>query len=192
MTYVGNKPMFFLLCLFLSFEASSQILADTLRLHMNEQNTIYVTTVLNHKDTLTLNFDTGCTDFITNEVLKNKLKDSIQLYKEDYPFQIGKSVYTTKVYDAELTGHGTEGRFGWNFFADKTVQLNYDKGIMVIHDQLPAIILNDNTYTKIPITWMAQLTFIEAFKKLLSVRYRLSAHHYARQRRIEKKRFSDR
>ncbi len=157
-----NKALLLGLCLFSAFKGSSQV-SDTLQLHINEHNTIFVKGVLNKKDTLTLNFDTGCTDLIiTNDVLKNKLRDSIQLYRTNYPFQLGKAFFNTKVYDAVLTGHGTEGRFGWNFFADKTVELNYDKGIMVIHEQLPLSVLNDKTYTKLPIKIISSVPFIEA------------------------------
>lgn len=110
MNHILSNLKLCVLCLFLSSNASSQVTADTLQLHINEHNTIYVTAVVNQKDTLTLNFDTGCTDLIlTTEVLKKKLSDSIQLYHKNYSLQIGKSVFSTKVYDATLTGHGTEG-----------------------------------------------------------------------------------
>lgn len=145
------------------FNASAQLTADTVSLHINEQNTIYVKTVFNDKDSLILNFDTGCTDLIiTADVLKNKLGNSIQLYKTDYALKIGKSVFSTKVYDAQLTGHGTEGRFGWNFFADKTVELNYDDGIMVVHSEVPAEVLKDGTYTRMPFKLIEGIPFIQA------------------------------
>ena len=147
----------------LCFNASAQLKADTVSLHINEQNTIYVKTVFNDKDSLILNFDTGCTDLIiTANVLKNKLGNSIQLYKTDYALKIGKSVFSTKVYDAQLAGHGTEGRFGWNFFADKTVELNYDKGILVIHNELPKEVLKNNTYACLPFKLIEGIPFIEA------------------------------
>jgi len=147
----------------LCFSAQAQITADTLKLQINDQNTIYVTTVFNKKDTLILNFDTGCTDLIvTNDVLKDKLRDEVKLYHTNYSFEIGKRVFTTRVYDAQLTGHGTEGRFGWNFFADKTVELNYDNEIMVVHQQLPDVILTDSSYTRLPVKIMEEIPFIEA------------------------------
>ena len=147
----------------LCFNASAKLTADTVSLHINEQNTIYVKTVFNDKDSLILNFDTGCTDLIiTADVLKNKLGNSIQLYKTDYALKIGKSVFSTKVYDAQLAGHGTEGRFGWNFFADKTVELNYDKGIMVIHNELPKDVLKDNTFKRLPFKLIEGIPFIQA------------------------------
>ncbi|KAA5537821.1 pepsin/retropepsin-like aspartic protease family protein [Paenimyroides baculatum] len=152
-----------LLCLLVWLNAPAQVVADTLKMGINDHNTIYVTTVFNKKDTLTLNFDTGCTDLIlTTDVLKNKLYDSVKLYNTDYSLEIGQSVFFTRVYDAQLTGHGTEGRFGWNFFTDKTVELNYDSGIMVVHNELPNEVLKNDTYTRLPFKIMEGIPFIEA------------------------------
>lgn len=157
------KKIPFLILVLLWFNASAQIVADTVKMGINDHNTIYVTTVFNKKDTLTLNFDTGCTDLIlTTDVLKNKLYDSIQLYNRDYSLEIGQSVFFTRVYDAQLTGHGTEGRFGWNFFSYETVELNYDSGIMVVHNELPKEVLKNNTYTRLPFKLMEGIPFIEA------------------------------
>lgn len=79
------KSILISLGMLLCWNAPAQVTADTLKLQINKQNTIYVTTVFNKKDTLVLNFDTGCTDLIiTNDVLKNKLRDEIKLYHTDY------------------------------------------------------------------------------------------------------------
>jgi hypothetical protein len=88
-------------------------LSDTIALTINEHNTIFVKAVFNVKDTLNLNFDTGTTELIlTNNVLNNKLISKPELYSTFYNLKIGKTNYKTKVYDAELAGHGTDGRFG--------------------------------------------------------------------------------
>lgn len=152
-----------LLCLLVWLKAPAQVVTDTVKMGINDHNTIYVTAVFNKKDALTLNFDTGCTDLIlTTDILKNKLYDSVKLYNRDYSLEIGQSVFSTRVYDAQLTGHGTEGRFGWNFFSDKTVELNYDSGIMVIHNELPNEVLKNDTYTRLPFKIMEGIPFIEA------------------------------
>ena len=105
-----------------SFCAQNVTLPDSLVMKINEQNTIYVKALLNKIDTLTLNFDTEMTELIlTNHVLKNKVKTSVERYDKFYDLQIGKNTYSTKVYDAEMTGNGTDGRFGWDMFKDKVV-----------------------------------------------------------------------
>ncbi|WP_232509173.1 clan AA aspartic protease [Chryseobacterium sp. StRB126] len=124
---------------------------DTLQLHINEQNTIFVKTVLNKVDTLLLNFDTGTSDLVlTQETLKNKIKSSL---KSGTNFlQIGKKEYRGfNIYPAQLTGHGTDGRFGWDLFDGMVVELNHDKGLMVVHSQLPSKVKSE--YSQLPIKY---------------------------------------
>ena len=135
--------------------------ADTMALQINEQNTIYVKSVFNGTDTLNLNFDTGATELIlTTETINNKLRKKPELYHTFYTFRIGNTDFETKVYDAQLSGHGTDGLFGWNFFKDNIVELNYDEHIMVIHTQLPAAILADDAYSRLNITYINGLPCI--------------------------------
>lgn len=124
---------------------------DTVKLHMNEQNTIFVTTVLNKVDTLVLNFDTGTSDLVlTQETLKNKIKSSLKTGTNI--LQIGKKEYQGfNIYPAQLTGHGTDGRFGWDLFDGMIVELNHDKGVMVVHSQLPAYVKSH--YSQAPIKY---------------------------------------
>ncbi|MGE8553061.1 MAG: hypothetical protein ACN6OB_03865 [Chryseobacterium jejuense] len=124
---------------------------DTMKLHMNEQNTIFVKTVLNKVDTLLLNFDTGTSDLVlTQETLKNKIKSSLK--SGGNILQIGKKEYKGfTIYPAQLTGHGTDGRFGWDLFDGMIVELNHDKGLMVVHSQLPSSVKSQ--YSPVPIKY---------------------------------------
>ena len=95
-------------------------ISDTISLSINEHNTIFVKAVFNNKDTLNLNFDTGTTELVLiNDVLKNKMNSETKLYNTFYNLKIGNTNYKTKVYDAELAGHGTDGRFGGIFSKEK-------------------------------------------------------------------------
>lgn len=144
-----------------TFFAQSEKISDSLLMKINEQNTIYVKAVLNKMDTLTLNFDTGMTELIlTNYTLKNKIKTSVELYDKFYDLQIGKKTYSTKVYDAELTGHGTDGRFGWDLFKDKVVELNYDKDLMVVHSKLPKNVEGNNKFSKLKMEFYKEYCFL--------------------------------
>ncbi|QKX05233.1 clan AA aspartic protease [Aquimarina sp. TRL1] len=137
--------------------------SDSIPLHINTHNTIYVQAILNQTDTLLLNFDTGTTELIlTNNTLQNKIKSNITLYNSAYTLKIGNTYYNTKVYDAKLTGHGTDGRFGWDLFKDKVVELNYDKNLMVIHPKTPAVVVNDQTYTKLPFTILDNVFLVKS------------------------------
>ncbi|MEP6806395.1 MAG: clan AA aspartic protease [Flavobacterium sp.] len=144
-----------------TFFAQSEKISDSLMMKINEQNTIYVKTVFNKIDTLTLNFDTGMTELIlTNYTLKNKIKTSVELYDKFYDLQIGKNTYSTKVYDAKLTGHGTDGRFGWDLFKDKVVELNYDKDLMVVHSKLPQNVQGNKKFSKLKMEFYKEYCFL--------------------------------
>jgi len=135
--------------------------SDTMTLHINEQNTIFVKAIFNEQDTLNLNFDTGTTELVlTNETIDKKIRVKPKLYNTFYKVRIGNRDYNTKVYDAQLAGHGTDGRFGWDLFRNNVVELNYDQQIMVVHPQLPAAVLNDKAYSKLAITYIEGLPCI--------------------------------
>jgi hypothetical protein len=137
--------------------------SDSISMQINEQNTIYVKAVFNKIDTIILNFDTGTTELIlTNDVRKHKLKTEVKLYDTPYDLEIGSTVYQTKVYDAELTGHGTDGRFGWDLFKNKIVELNYDKNLLVIHSTLPEHIRDDKAFSKLDIEFYKDLFLVKA------------------------------
>jgi len=137
--------------------------SDTIAFRMNGQNNMYVSAIFNQTDTLALNFDTGTTELVLiNSVLKNKLKAAPKLYNTSYNLQIGKTPYQTKVYDAELTAQETDGRFGWDLFKNKVVELNYDKNILVVHSLLPTGIAKDKRYTKLAIEFYKDLLLISS------------------------------
>lgn len=132
---------------------------DTMKLHMNEQNTIFVKAVLNKVDSLLLNFDTGTSDLVlTQETLKNKIKSSLK--SGTNILQIGKKEYQGfTIYPAQLTGHGTDGRFGWDLFDGMIVELNHDEGVMVVHSQLPSYVKSQ--YSQVPIKYFNNVFLVQ-------------------------------
>ncbi|SDI24017.1 hypothetical protein [Chryseobacterium jejuense] len=132
---------------------------DTMKLHINEQNTIFIKTVLNKVDTLLLNFDTGTSDLVlTQETLKNKIKSSLK--SGTNILQIGKKEYKGfTIYPAQLTGHGTDGRFGWDLFDGMIVEVNHDKGLMVVHSQLPSNVKSQ--YSPVPIKYFNNVFLVQ-------------------------------
>lgn len=152
---------FLLLCL--NVFAQKPILSDSIPLIFNDQNTFFVKAVFNKIDTLNLNFDTGTTELVLiNDILKNKLKSAPQLYNTVYNLQIGSTSYKTKVYDAQLTVHGSDGRFGWDLFKGKVVELNFDKNLMIVHAMLPNEVASDDKFTKLKIEFFKDLFLIES------------------------------
>ena len=159
------KRILFFAFTLISINGSAQKLEkrDTIAMTINEQNTIFVKAVFNEIDTLNLNFDMGTTELVlTNEVLKNKLKSTPKLYITLYNLKIGNTNYKTKVYDAELAGHGTDGRFGWDFFKDKIIELNYDNNAMIIHSELPQYVTLDSKFAILKMEFWKDLFLISS------------------------------
>jgi hypothetical protein len=146
----------------LDFSQQYPALHDTIPMYINEHNTMYIAAVLNGTDTLWLNFDTGSSDITLKEGTIAKLKTPLDLYSKPYDLQIGTRHYTSPVFDTKLSGHGTEGRFGWNLFDGYVVELNYDKGIMVVHGQLPKAIAADKKYTRLPMHYIDNIFLVRS------------------------------
>jgi hypothetical protein len=146
-----------------SFNGLAQKIAvsDTIPFKMNGYNNMYVKAIFNNTDTLNLNFDTGTTELVLiNSVLKDKIKSAPKLYNTVYNLKIGNTNYQTKVYDAQLTAQETDGRFGWDLFKGKVVELNYDKNIMVVHSELPKSTTKGNKYAKLNLEFFKELPLI--------------------------------
>lgn len=135
--------------------------SDSLRMGINAQNTLFVKAVLNKTDSLTLNFDTGSNNLsLTTEALKNKISQPLKGKKNI--LSLGKKEYQGfRIYPVELSGHGTDGRFGWDLFDGMVVELNYDRGMMVVHSQLPAYVRKDKAYKPLEVTYFDTLFFVE-------------------------------
>jgi hypothetical protein len=59
----------------------------------------------------------------------------------------------------ELSGKGSDGKFGYDLFADQVVELNYDRSAMVIHNRLPRRM---KSYTPWPIVYEGNSFYVEA------------------------------
>ncbi len=109
---------------------------DTIPFVLTAYNNIVLKVLLDNKDTVDLKFDAGSTDFrITNDVLKNKLHLS---KLEDHSFKIGSRLWENqRIYPVQLSGQGSDGRFGWNIFDGMVVEIDYDNNRFIVHSRLP-------------------------------------------------------
>ncbi|MEO6633609.1 MAG: hypothetical protein ABIN13_17850, partial [Mucilaginibacter sp.] len=126
---------------------------DTIPFNLTSYNAIAVKAIVNGTDTLTIHFDTGSWDFrLTKDAILKKTQllsnqpgalsgnaapDYNNLNKV-FKIQMGRLVWTSpEVGVTTITAHEMDGRFGWNLFEGKSVEVDYDKSIIVIHSKLP-------------------------------------------------------
>jgi len=124
---------------------------DTIPFTLTAFNAIKVKAVINNTDTLNLHFDTGSWDFrLTKDAILNKTKllsnQPGALAGKVYPdynnlskvfkLQIGNLVWSNpEIAATQLTARDMDGRFGWNVFEGKMVEVNYDNDLIIIHSK---------------------------------------------------------
>lgn len=110
----------------LNFSKQSPITQDTIPFVLSEFNNTIFKAVLNNKDTLNLKFDSGTTGLLlTNDVIENKIQWSRNA-KFDNHLQLGDLSWDSlRIYPVQLSGQGTDGRFGWDLFDGKERWYHY-------------------------------------------------------------------
>lgn len=140
---------------------------DTIPFVLSPYNNIIFKVVLNQKDTLNLKFDSGTTDFLlTNDAIKKLKLENLS----KHTFQLGNHLFSNQqIYPVTLSGQGTEGRFGWNLFDGKIVEIDYDKNIFIIHTHLSKI---TKDFQKLPIEYTHTLFCIQGELQLKEKKYK--------------------
>jgi hypothetical protein len=126
---------------------------DTIPFTLTADNAISVKTLMNDTDTLLLHFDASSFDFhfTQNAILKKtkllvnhadalagKATPNYNNLNKATKLQMGSMVWhDVEVLPTKITADDMDGRFGWNLFEGKQVEVDYDKNIMIIHSQLP-------------------------------------------------------
>ena len=152
---------------------------DSIPFILTSFNAIQVKSIINDTDTLNLHFDVGSFDFrLTKDAILKKTKllsnqpdalagktnpDYNHLNKV-FKIQLGKLVWNNpEVVPTGATAHGMDGRFGWNLFEGKIIELDYDHNLLIIHSRLPKTL---NSYSKSKMEFIHSFVFIKAaFKK---------------------------
>ena len=127
--------------------------SDTIPFTLSAFNAIHVKAIMNNRDTLNLHFDVGSfdfrltkdailkkTDLLPNrqDVLAGKAKANYNQMAPVTTLRMGSITWQKPdIVPTGLTSYGMDGRFGWNLFEGKTVEVNYDRDYLVIHPKLP-------------------------------------------------------
>lgn len=106
---------------------------DTIPFTLSPYNAIQVKAVANDTATLNLHFDASSFEFrLTKEAMAASHLNKISR------LQLGTLLFDNpEVYTTGQTSRGMDGRFGWNLFEGKAVEINYDNHILVVHTRMP-------------------------------------------------------
>lgn len=161
-----------------------QKIPDTIPFTLSAYNAIQVKAIVNGMDTLNLHFDVGSFDFRftkeallkrtslvpnRNEVLSGKVKADYNHLNPVTILQMGSITWKNpEIVPTGLTSYDMDGRFGWNLFEGKSVEINYNKHCLVIHPKLPKQMKG---YVK------SDLEFMESFVCMKGA-IQIGAHNY--------------
>jgi hypothetical protein len=117
---------------------------DTIPFTLTAYNAIAFKAVVNGTDSVNLHFDTGSWDFrLTKDAIVKKTKllsgqngstPNFKKLNKVSKLQIGKLVINDPDFEAtDMTAHDMDGRFGWNLFEGKQVELDFDNNRMIVH-----------------------------------------------------------
>jgi len=127
---------------------------DTIPFTLTSYSAIAVKAIIDDTDTLNLHFDISSFDFhLTRDAILNKTKllsnqpdalagkasPNYNNLRKAVKLQIGAIVWKDQeILPTTITAHEMDGRFGWNLFDGKTVEIDYDHNRLIIHSKLPA------------------------------------------------------
>ncbi len=143
---------------------------DTIPFTLSDYNNIIVKAVINDIDTLNLKFDSGTTGLLlTNNAIDNKLHWT-RNSNHDNSLKIGNMEWDSlRIYPVELSGQGTDGRFGWDLFNGKVVEIDFDNSLFIVHSKPPPI---DKEYARFDIEYTHTLFCIEAELEVKGIIYK--------------------
>lgn len=140
---------------------------DTIPFVLSEYNNIIFKVKLDEKETLDLKFDSGTSDFLLTHEILNQLKLSSL---KGHSFKLGNQVWKNQeIFPVELSGQGTVGRFGWNLFDGKIVEIDYDKKLFIIHSKLSKRAKN---YTKLDMEFTRTLFCVQGSLQIKNKAYK--------------------
>lgn len=158
--------------------------AQTIPFTLTKHNAIHVKSIVNNRDTLNLHFDLGSMDFrltktavlgktklLANQpdALAGKTKPDFNRLEKITTLQIGPLTWNNPaVQVANNAAREMDGRFGWRVFDGKTVEIDYDKRLLIVHNRFPK---QRQGYVKSNIKFIQSLFCVEATINIDSKNY---------------------
>ena len=152
-----------------NYSRQKPVAHDTIPFILTEYNNIKIKAVLNTIDTLYLKFDSGTTGLLlTNDAIKHKTHLT-STNKRNNRLKISNLIWDSlQVYPVELSGQGTDGRFGWDLFDGKVIEIDYDRNLFIVHTKAPKI---SKSYSKLAIDYTNTLFCIRGELQIKDKKY---------------------
>jgi hypothetical protein len=188
-----------ILCLFFLLTAMSSLNAqesragknshksDTIPFLLTEYNNLSVKAILNDVDTVQLMFHTAANAVTLTEEAIGRLKslrfdgktDSIKSWGNQSntarfspanTLRIGALTWSkVPIWENTNSGQYTDGKFGIDLFNNKVIEIDFDRNIICLHEQLPG---NIQSYEKLNLQNRGELLFIEGVCSVKDSSYR--------------------
>jgi hypothetical protein len=168
-----SKPsyIFILLFVFLTKSSFAQI---QIPFQLTKYNNLVIKAVLNQKDTVNLMFHTAASSLTLTEEATKKISslvfdrtDSVSSwggngnasrFSKSNTLQIGKLQWDNiPIWENTNSGPETDGKFGLELFANKIIEINFDKKKIIIHDKLPTT----KGYQQLPLIYKDEMIFVK-------------------------------
>jgi hypothetical protein len=108
---------------------------DTIPFTITKYNAIAIKVIINDTDTINMHFD--CSAFNLYFTRDAVAKDTN--LKKVRTMQLGTITWhKPETHTSAITAHEMDGRIGYNVFDGKCVEINNDKGLLLIHSRLPS------------------------------------------------------
>jgi hypothetical protein len=172
-----TKFRLILLWLAISQMSLGQTKKTLIPFELTTYNNISIRAILNQKDTVQLMFHTGATYVTLTEDATKKLKsiafdktidgikswggqtDGARVSEHNSLAIEGLAWENLSITENKLSGQFTDGKFGFDLFENKVVEIDYEKKIITVSDKLPKRIKG---YEKHKLTYKNGLMIVEA------------------------------
>jgi hypothetical protein len=158
---------------------------DTIPFILEKNNAIHVKAIVNQQDTLSLHLDLGSfnvkitqdallkkTHLLDNQpdALAGKVKPNFRKLAKVNTIKMGTLTLQNPIVEATgQTAKGMDGRFAWSLFEGKIIEIDYDKQMIFIHNNLSKKQLKG--YTKGGLTFVSSFPCVKAAIELNNVRH---------------------
>ncbi len=132
------------------YQDLSPLTKDTIPFRLTQYSNIIIEALLNEQDTLYLNFDTGASGIrLKEDVIVEKthlLADqdtetpNFRAMSRQNTLKMGNLTWDSMpVATTRFSAHESDGRFGWDLFDGRVVEIDYEKSILIVHSRLPKL-----------------------------------------------------